>query len=253
MDLPSRGQQPIVKHTLATSVSQGAINGPQVFKALFRILFSPSTVLFKRRLIVLAISSVVISLLTRRQVTSVLPIMLLRSAGAGQGKNLSIRIFAFLLLLLVAYTSPTLCRGGRYGSSTRRLTFFFTHFAIVQRPLLQGRLGLEVCLFINRLQLFLASFFKVFFNWFLVSLYYLSSLGLQLFIYFLLTCYWLVIRTAHYTDYACYAQGPGFKTGQCSSSLFLIAAQILSSLWLISLGVANKPRLFGTGWISSRS
>ena len=179
--------------------------------------------------------------------------MSLRSTGAGQGKNLSIRIFAFLLLLLVAYNSPTLYRGGRYRSSTRRPAFFFTYFTIAQRPLLQGRLRLEVCLFINYLQLFLTSFFRVFFNQFLISLYYLLSLGLQLLIYFLLTYYQLVIRTAYYADHAYYAQGPSYKTGQCSSSLFLIATQILSSLQLISLGVANKPHLFRIRQISSRS
>ena len=211
MDLLSCGQQPIVKHALAISISQGAISGPQVFKALFRILSSPSTILFKRRLIVLAISSIVMSLLTYRRVTGVLPIILLRSARAGQGKNLSIRIFTFLLLLLVACASPALYRGGRCGSSARRPAFFFTYFAIVQRPLLWGRLGLKVYLFINRLQLFLASFFRVFFNWFLVSLYCLSSLGLWLLIYFLLARRWLAIRTAHYADHACRAQGPGFE------------------------------------------
>ena len=179
--------------------------------------------------------------------------MLLRSTRASQGKNLSIRIFAFLLLLLVAYNSPTLYRGSRYRSSTSRPTFFFTYFTIAYRPLLQGRLRLEVYLFINRLQLFLTSFFRVFFNQFLISLYRLLSLGLQLLKYFLLTYYQLAIRTAYYTDYAYRAQGPGLKTGQCSSSLFLIAAQILSSLQLISLGVANKPRLFSIRWISFRS
>ena len=66
IDLPSCGQQPIVKYTLAISISQGAISGLQVFKALFRILSRPSTILFKRRLIVLAISSIIISLLTYR-------------------------------------------------------------------------------------------------------------------------------------------------------------------------------------------
>jgi len=64
------------------SISQGAISGLQVFRALFRILSGPSAVLFKRRLIVLAISLVVMSLLTLRRVTSVLLVMLLRSAGA---------------------------------------------------------------------------------------------------------------------------------------------------------------------------
>jgi hypothetical protein len=93
-------------------------------------------VLFERRLIVLAISSVVISLSTLRRVTGVLPVMSLRSAGAGWGKNLSVRIFAFLLLLLVACGSPALRRGGRCGSSTGRPAFFFAHFAIVYRPLL---------------------------------------------------------------------------------------------------------------------
>ena len=154
---------------------------------------------------VLAISSVVMSLLTRRQVTGILPVMLLRSARASQGKNLSIRIFTFLLLLLVACASPALCRGSRCGSSARRPAFFFAYFAIVQRPLLWGRLGLEVCLFINRLQLFLASFFRVFFNWFLVSLYCLLSSGLWLLVYFLLARRWLAIRTAHCADHACRA------------------------------------------------
>ena len=193
------------------------------------------------------------SLLTHRRVTSVLPIMLLRSTRAGLGKNLSIRIFTFLLLLLVAYNSLTLHRGSRYRSSTRRPTFFFAHFAIAQRPLLQGRLRLEVCLFINYLQLFLASFFRVFFNQFLISLYCLLSLGLQLLIYFLLAYYQLAIRTAHYADHAYCIQGHSFKTGQYSSSLFLITAWIFSNLQLISLGVANKPCLFSIRWISSRS
>ena len=92
--------------------------------------------LFKRRLIVLAISLVVMSLLTLRQVAGILPVMLLRSAGAGWGKNLFVRIFAFLLLLLVASNSPILYMGGRYGFFTRCPAFFFTYFAIVQRPLL---------------------------------------------------------------------------------------------------------------------
>ena len=153
---------------------------------------------------VLAISSGIMSLSTLRRVTGVLPIISLRSAGASQGKNLSIRIFTFLLLLLVAYNSPTLYRGSRCGSSTRHPTFFFTHFAIAQRPLLQGRLRLEVCLFINHFQLFLTSFFRVFFNQFLISLYYLLSLGLQLLIYFLLTYYQLAVRTIHYADHAYY-------------------------------------------------
>ena len=64
--LLSPGQQPIIKYALATSASQGAISSLQVFRALFRILSSPSTVLFKRRLIVLAISLIVILLLTLR-------------------------------------------------------------------------------------------------------------------------------------------------------------------------------------------
>ena len=179
--------------------------------------------------------------------------MLLRSTRAGQGKNLSIRIFAFLLLLLVAYNSPALYRGGRYRSFTSYPTFFFIYFTIAYRPLLQGRLRLEVCLFINYLQLFLTSFFRVFFNQFLISLYLLLSSRLQLLKYFLFTCCWLAIRTAYYTDYAYRVQGPGLKTRQCSSSLFLIAAQILSSLRSISLGVASKPCLFSIRWISSRS
>ena len=65
---------------------------------------------------VLAISSVVMSLSTCRRVTGVSPVMSLRSAGAGWGKNLSVRIFAFLSLLLVACVSPALRRGGRCGS-----------------------------------------------------------------------------------------------------------------------------------------
>ena len=129
--LPSLRQQPIIKYALATSVSQGAISSPQVFRASFRILSSPSTILFKRRLIVLAIFLVIISLLTLRRVAGILPIMSLRSTGAGQGKNLSVRIFAFLLLSLIASSSPILCIGGRYGSSTRRPAFFFTYFAII--------------------------------------------------------------------------------------------------------------------------
>ena len=202
---------------------------------------------------VLAISSIIISLLTCRQVTSVLPVILLRSARASQGKNLSIRIFAFLLLLLVAYNSPTLCRGSRYRSSASYPAFFFTYFAMAHRPLLQGRLRLEVYSFINRLQLFLTSFFRVFFSQFLVSLYRLLSLGLWLFKYFLFAYYWLAIRTAYCTDHAYRVQGPGLKTRQCSFNLFLIAAWIISSLQSISLGVANKPCLFGIRWISSRS
>ena len=196
----------MVKHALAISASQGAISSLQVFKALFRIPSGPSAVLFKRRLIVLAISSIIMSLSTLRRVTGVLPMMSLRSAGAGQGKNLFIRIFTFLSLLLVACGSSALYRGGKCGSSTRRPTFFFAHFTMAQRPLLQGRLGLKVYSFINRLQLFLASFFRVFFNWFLVSLYRLSFLGLWLLVYFLLACYWLAIRTAHCMDHACRAR-----------------------------------------------
>ena len=129
--LPSLGQQPIIKYTLAISASQGAISSPQVFRASFGILSGPSTILFKRRLIVLAISSVIILLLTLRQVAGILPVILLRSTRAGQGKNLSIRIFAFLLLSLIAGNSPVLRIGGRCGSSTRRPAFFFTYFAII--------------------------------------------------------------------------------------------------------------------------
>ncbi len=193
------------------------------------------------------------SLLTLRQVTSILLVILLRSTRASQGENLSIRIFTFLLLLLIAYRLPTLYRGSRYRSSTSYPTFFFTYFTIVQRLLLQGRLRLVVYLFINRLQLFLTSFFRVFFNQFLISLYYLLSSRLQLLIYFLFTYYQLVIRTAYYTDYTYRVQGPSFKTGQYLSSPFLITTQILSSLQLISLGVASKPHLFSIRWISSRS
>ena len=54
-------------------------------------------------------------------------------------------------------------------------------------------------------------------------------------------------------DYAYYTQGPGFRTRQCSFKLFLIVAQILSSLQLISLGVASKPCLFSIRQIYSRS
>ena len=196
---------------------------------------------------VLAISSIILSLLTYRQVTSVSPVMLLRSAKANQGKNLFIRIFTFLLLLLVACNSPTLYRGGRYRSFTKYFVFFFAYFAIAQRPLLQGRLRLKVYLFINYPQLFLASFLRVFFNQFLISLYYLLSLGLQLLVYFLLTYYWLVIRTVYYI------QGPSFKIKQYSFSPFLITAQILSNLQLISLGVATKPYLFKIRWVSFKS
>ena len=64
------------------SASQGAISGLQIFKALFRILSSPSAILFKRQLIVLAISLVVISLLTLRQVTGILLVISLRSTRA---------------------------------------------------------------------------------------------------------------------------------------------------------------------------
>ena len=119
-----------IKYTLAISVSQGAISSLQVFRASFGILPGPSTVLFKRQLMVLAISLVIILLLTLRQVTGVSPVILLRSARAGQGENLSIRIFAFLLLSLIASNSPILYIGGRYRSSTRRPAFFFTYFAI---------------------------------------------------------------------------------------------------------------------------
>ena len=86
-----------------------------------------------------------------------------------------------------------------------------------------------------------------------MSLYYLSSLGLQLFIYFLFTRYQLAIRAAYYADYIYCIQVPGFKTGQYSSNLFLIAAQILSSLQLIFLGVASKPCLFSIRQISFKS
>ena len=109
-----------------------------------------------------------------------------------------------------------------------------------------GEAQLVVYSLINRLQLFLTSFFRVFFSQFLISLYYLSSLGLQLLIYFLLARYWLAIRSIYYIDYIYCAQGPSFKARQYSSSLFLITAQILSSLQLISLRVANKPYLFST-------
>ena len=95
--------------------------------------------------------------------------------------------------------------------------------------------------------------FRVFFSQFLISLYCLLSLRLQLLIYFLLIYYQLAIRTVYYIDYIYYIQGPSFKTKQYFSSPFLITAQILSSLWLISLGVANKPYLFSVRWISSRS
>ena len=57
---------------------------------------------------VLAISLVIMSLLTLRRVTGASPIISLRSAKAGWGKNLSVRIFAFLSLSLVASDSPGL-------------------------------------------------------------------------------------------------------------------------------------------------
>ena len=129
--LLSLRQQPIIKYTLAISASQGTISSPQVFRALFRILSSPSAILFKRWLIVLAISLVIISLSTLKRVAGISPVISLRSTGAGQGKNLSIRIFTFSLLLLIASSSPILYIGGRYGSSTRRPAFFFTYFAII--------------------------------------------------------------------------------------------------------------------------
>ena len=66
IDLLSYGQYPIIKYALAISISQGAISSLQVFKALFKIILGPSTILFKRRLIVLAISSIIILLLTYR-------------------------------------------------------------------------------------------------------------------------------------------------------------------------------------------
>ena len=201
---------------------------------------------------VLAISLVIILLSTLKQVTSALPIILLRSAKANQGKNFSIKIFAFLLLLLIVSNSPSLHRGGRYGSFTKYSAFLFAHFTILQRPLLWGRLRLVIYLFINRLQLFLTSFFRVFFSQFLISLYYLLSSGLQLLIYFFFTYYQLVTRTVYYIDHIYHTQGLSFKTKQYFFSLFLIATQILSSLQLISLGVANKPYLVGIRWISFR-
>jgi len=85
---------------------------------------------------VLAISSIVMSLLTCRRVTGALPVILLRSTRASWGKNLFIRIFAFLSLLLVAYNSPALYRGSKYRSFTSRPTFFFAYFAMAYRPLL---------------------------------------------------------------------------------------------------------------------
>ena len=105
----------------------------------------------------------------------------------------------------------------------------------------------------NCLQLFFVSFLRVFFSQFFMSLYYLLSLGLWLFIYFLFACRWLAIRSAHCIDYACRAWGPGFMAGQCSFSLFLIITQILFNLQSISLGVTNELCLFGIGQISSRS
>ena len=80
--LLSLRQQPIIKYTLAISASQSAISSLQVFRALFRILSSPSTILFKMRLIVLAIYLVVMSLLTLRRVTGASPVILLRSTRA---------------------------------------------------------------------------------------------------------------------------------------------------------------------------
>ena len=170
------------------------------------------------------------SLLTLRQVTSVSPIILLRSAGASWGKIFFIKIFTFSLLLLMAGNSPVLYIGGRCGSFTRRPAFFLAHFAIIQRPLLWGRLKLIVYSLINHLQLFLAFFFRLFFNWFLMSLYYLSSSGLWLLVYFLFTRRWLAIRSAHCADHIYHTWEPGFEAKQYSFSLFLIAAWILSSL-----------------------
>ena len=77
---------------------------------------------------VLAISLVVISLLTLRQVASISPVILLRSAGASQGKNLSIRIFAFLSLSLIASNLPILYIGRKCGFSTKHPAFFFYPF-----------------------------------------------------------------------------------------------------------------------------
>ena len=113
------------------------------------------------------------------------------------------RIFAFSLLSLIASNSFSLYRGRKRGSSIKCPAFLFTHFAILQRLLLWGRLGLVVYLFINRLQLFLTSFFRVFFSWFLVSLYCLLSSGFWLLVYFLLTYRWLATRAVYYMDYAC--------------------------------------------------
>ena len=87
-------------------------------------------------------------------------------------------------------------------------------------------------------------FFRVFFSWFFVFLYCLSSSELQLLVYFLFDYYQPVTRIIYYIDYAYCIQGPSFKTKQYSSSLFLITAWILSNLQLISSGVANKPHLF---------
>ncbi len=108
-------------------------------------------------------------------------------------------------------------------------------------------------LFINCFQLFFISFLRVFFSWFFISLYCLLFSGLWLLIYFFLARCWLATRSAHYADYVYYIWGPGFEARQCSFSLFLITTQILFSLQLISLGVANKPRLFNTKQISFKS
>ena len=110
-----------------------------------------------------------------------------------------------------------------------------------------------VYLFMNSFQLFLASFFRVFFNWFFMSLYCLSFLGLQLLIYFLFVCRWLITKSVYCIDYACRVLGASFKTGQCSFSPFLITIQIFFSLWLISSKIANEFCLFNNKQISFRS
>ena len=83
------------------SISQNAINGPQVFRALFGILFSFSAMLFEKQLMVLTIFLIIILLSTLKQVTNALFVMLLKSAETGWGKNLFIIFFYYCCLWLV--------------------------------------------------------------------------------------------------------------------------------------------------------
>src|SRR6266704_2642869 len=131
------------------SITQNIINSPQAFKASFGILFNFNAVLFERRLIVLAISFVVMSLLTHRQIAGISPMMSLKFAETGWKKSLFVRIFAFSSLLFMACVSFACHKGGMCKFSAGRPAFFFAHFAIAQRPLLWGRLRLVICLFIN--------------------------------------------------------------------------------------------------------